>query len=90
MSVSINVRDDLHVSMLNTYAELNVPNYGVDLDDIPVDMDFAQVNYARITANDTVSGMVAGLQVKHLLLTYRHVLCYAVHTWGTSVGTFGT
>jgi hypothetical protein len=53
MSVSINVRDDLHVSMLNTYAELNVPNYGVDLDDIPVDMDFAQVNYARITANDT-------------------------------------
>ena len=57
MSTSVNVRDDLCVSLINTYAELNVPNYGVDLDDMPENMDFAEVNYARMTANDSVSDM---------------------------------
>ena len=58
MSASVNVRDDLCVSLMNTYAELNVPNYGVDLEDMPENMDFAEVNYARMTANDSVSDMI--------------------------------
>ena len=73
MSTSVNVRDDLCVSLMNTYAELNVPNYGVDLDDMPENMDFAEVNYARMTANDSVSDMTCTYVYQCISPAYVHI-----------------
>ena len=58
-SMSVMAREELCKSeiLYNVYAELNVPNYGVDID-IPSDVDCYTVNQARKVASDTVSGQV--------------------------------
>lgn len=58
-SMSVMAREELCKSeiLYNAYAELNVPNYGVDID-IPSDVDYYTVNQARKVASDTVSGQV--------------------------------
>ena len=61
-SMSVMAREELCKSeiLYNAYAELNVPNYGVDID-IPSDVDYYTVNQARKVASDTVSGQVDSL-----------------------------
>ena len=58
--MSVMAREELCKSeiLFNAYAELNVPNYGVDVD-IPSDVDYYTVNQARRVASDTVSERVA-------------------------------
>lgn len=57
--MSVMAREELCKSeiLFNAYAELNVPNYGVDVD-IPSDVDYYTVNQARRVASDTVSERV--------------------------------
>ena len=58
-SMSVVAREELCKSpvMFNAYAELNVPNFGVDID-IPSEVDYYTVNQARRVAKDTVSERV--------------------------------
>ena len=70
-SMSVMAREELCKSeiLYNAYAELNVPNYGVDID-IPSDVDYYTVNQARKGASDTVSGQVDGnFTLRHYTLT---------------------
>ena len=68
-SMSVMAREELCKSeiLYNAYAELNVPNYGVDID-IPSDVDYYTVNQARKVASDTVSG-----QVDVIIFTFMYV-----------------
>lgn len=54
--MSVVARDELCTSpvICNAYAELNVPNYGVDIK-IPSDVDYYSVNKARRISKDVVS-----------------------------------
>lgn len=60
--MSVVAREELCKSpvMFNAYAELNVPNFGVDID-IPSEVDYYTVNQARRVARDTVSERVHNL-----------------------------
>ena len=55
-SMSVMAREELCTSQVNfnAYAELNVPNFGVDIE-IPSDVDYYSVNQARRISKDVVS-----------------------------------
>ena len=55
-SMSVVAREELYTSQVNfnAYAELNVPNFGVDIE-IPSDVDYYTVNQARRVSKDVVS-----------------------------------
>ena len=55
-SMSVMAREELCTSPVNfnAYAELNVPNFGVDIE-IPSDVDYYTVNQARRISKDAVS-----------------------------------
>ena len=69
-------REELCTSPVNfnAYAELNVPNFGVDIE-IPSDVDYYTVNQARRVSKDVVSKWVGSHVLKLLNNTLLCIVC---------------